>query len=367
MQPRISGERLMKNPSSGALTVVGSTRNVAGEPTRASATGMALLDREFRLAWINACASGHLGIAPQAAGTRPCLPADLPLGAYLAAGDFASPLKLETSQGLAISIEILPFSNSDWLLLSRDTTRKEQLDAMRRDFVADTSHELRAPLCVLGGLVETMSELELDPEHSEKYLQLMDAQCKRMRSIVDGLLELSAIEGMPCASCTEKVNVASLLARLRAEAEVLSAGRHTILLQAESGFDLFGNERDITSALGNLVSNAVRYTQPGGEVRILWHASAKGGEFAVEDTGAGIEAKHIPLLTERFYRVQPGSGMRRQPGGAGLGLAIVKAALSRQQATLEITSEAGKGSRFVARFPAHRLAARSASVATLAA
>ena len=365
--PQVAGERIMKNPSSGALTVVGSSRHVTGDPTRASTTGMAILDREYRLAWINACASGHLGIAPQAAGTRPCLPGDSPLGAYLAAGDFKSPLRLETSQGLVISIEILPFSDSDWLLLSRDITRSEQLDVMRRDFVADTSHELRAPLCVLSGLVETMSELEPDPEQSEKYLQLMDAQCKRMRSIVDGLLELSSIEGKPAPSHAEKVNVASLLARLRAEAEVLSAGRHTIVLQADSGFDLLGSERDITSALGNLVSNAVRYTQPGGEVRILWHASAKGGEIVVQDTGVGIEAKHLPLLTERFYRVQPGSGMRCKQGGAGLGLAIVKTALSRHQATLEIASEAGKGSRFVARFPAHRLAARGVSVATLAA
>jgi len=358
----------MKNPSSGALTVVGSTRHFAGAPTRASATGMALLDPEYRLVWINACASGHLGMAPQAAGTRPCLPADSPLGAYLAAGDFASPLRLETSQGLVISIEILPFSDSDWLLLSRDITSKERLDATSRAFVADTSHELRAPLCVLTGLVETMSELEPGPEQSEKYLQLMDAQCKRMRSIVEGLLELSAIEGMRSPSRTDRVNVASLLARLRAEAEVLSAGRHTVVLQAESGFDLLGSERDITSALGNLVSNAVRYTQPGGEIRILWHASSKGGEFVVEDTGVGIDAKHIPLLTERFYRVPSGSGgMRCKQGGAGLGLAIVKAALSRHQATLEITSEAGKGSRFAARFPAHRLAARSANVATLAA
>ncbi len=158
------------------------------------------------------------------------------------------------------------------------------------------------------------------------------------------------------------------LARLRAEAEVLSGGRHTVVLNAQPGFDLLGAERDITSALGNLVANAIRYTQPGGEVRILWQVSAKGGEFIVEDTGIGIEAKHIPLLTERFYRVQKrGAQSRRGTGGAGLGLAIVKAVLSRHQAVLEISSEAGKGSRFVARFPLQRVAASRLGIASLAA
>jgi two-component system phosphate regulon sensor histidine kinase PhoR len=232
-------------------------------------------------------------------------------------------------------------------------------EALRRDFVADTSHELRAPLCVLTGLIETMSELDMDPTRSHEYLDLMAEQCKRMRNIVDGLLELSAIEAMPDPGQGERIDMAALLARLRAEAGVLSGGRHSILVDAEAGYDLLGSERDVVSALGNLVANAVRYTQPGGEIRIVWKASRQGGEFAVEDTGVGIEAKHIPMLTERFYRVRPENGAASHAGrrgaGAGLGLAIVKAALARHQAALDIASEAGKGSRFIARFPAHRV------------
>jgi two-component system phosphate regulon sensor histidine kinase PhoR len=243
-------------------------------------------------------------------------------------------------------------------------------EAVRRDFVADTAHELRAPLCVLGGLIETMSELDIDPSRSQQYLDLMAQQCKRMRNIVDGLLELSALEAMPEPGEGERIGVSALLARLRAEAEVLSGGRHQIILDVQPGYDLLGIERDITSALGNLVANAVRYTQPGGEIRIVWKASPRGGEFAVQDTGVGIEQKHIAMLTERFYRVQKAvsEAGRRGAGGAGLGLAIVKAALARHQGSLEIVSEAGKGSRFIARFPAHRVVqVASQQVAILAA
>ena len=351
-----------------ALSVVGSHKNheaLLEPPRRAGATGMAVLDRDYRVIWCNSCAQAHLGIA--ANGARQGLCGDSQLGAYLAAGEFSKPLQLG---GVLLAIELLSFIDSQWLLLSRDVSASAKLEAMRRDFVADTSHELRAPLCVLTGLVETMSELGPDPAREQEYLDLMGEQCKRMRNIVDGLLELSALEGAPEAHLEERINVTSLLSRLRAEAEVLSGGRHRIALDAQPGFDLLGTERDITSALSNLVANAIRYTQPGGEVRIVWHASSRGAEFIVEDTGVGIDAKHLPLLTERFYRVQKASHGRRGTGGAGLGLAIVKAALTKHQAALEISSEAGKGSRFIARFPAHRVtlsACASSPVSSLAA
>lgn len=227
-----------------------------------------------------------------------------------------------------------------------------------RDLIADTSHELRVPLTVMGGLIETLSELDLDADRSRQYLDLMAVQCKRMRNIVEGLLELSSLEARAEPGPGQRIDVTTLAARLKAEAEVLSGRRHAIVSDLATGHDLMGDECDITSALGNLVANAVRYTPAGGEIRLVWRATARGGEFSVEDTGVGIDEKHIPLLTERFYRVQqtaPGGGTRTA-GGAGLGLAIVKAALARHQATLEIRSQAGKGSRFTARFPAARIA-----------
>src|SRR6185369_6658737 len=129
--------------------------------------------------------------------------------------EFSQPLRLATAQGGVLLVEVLPFIDSDWLLLSRDATAAERVEAMRRDFVADTSHELRAPLSVMAGLLETVTELDLDPERARAYLDLMAEQCKRMRNIVDGLLELSALEGSPEPGHEQRVDVTALLARLR--------------------------------------------------------------------------------------------------------------------------------------------------------
>ena len=118
--------------------------------------------------------------------------------------------------------------------------------------------------------------------------------------------------------------------------------------------DLLGIETELASAFGNLVSNAIRYTPAGGTVTLAWREGPDGARFTVEDTGIGIEAEHLPRLTERFYRVD--RSRSRETGGTGLGLAIAKHALARHDAVLEIQSEPGKGSRFTARFPARRIA-----------
>jgi two-component system phosphate regulon sensor histidine kinase PhoR len=174
-----------------------------------------------------------------------------------------------------------------------------------------------------------------------------------MQRIVDDLLALSALESSPEPSLEERVDMQGVLARVKADADALSGGRHHITLVATEGYDVAGAESEIASAFGNLASNAVRYTPPGGSVNLAWRASSAGAEFVVEDTGIGIEPQHIARLTERFYRVD--RGRSRETGGTGLGLAIVKHALARHQAVLEIQSEPGKGSRFAARFPARRV------------
>jgi signal transduction histidine kinase len=232
--------------------------------------------------------------------------------------------------------------------------RAARLEAVRRECIANASHELRTPLTVLVGFLETVREFKLDPRLSRDCLDRMEEQCKRMQRIIEDLLQLSTLESA-AEPPNERINVTRLLARIRTEAEVLSAGRHRIELKAEAGFDLLGAESEIASVFGNLLSNAIRYTAPGGVVRLVWRASPAGAEFAVEDTGIGIEKDHIPRLTERFYRVD--RECSRHTGGTGLGLAIVKNALNRHQAGLDIESEPGKGSRFTARFPAHRVKA----------
>jgi two-component system phosphate regulon sensor histidine kinase PhoR len=147
--------------------------------------------------------------------------------------------------------------------------------------------------------------------------------------------------------------MAGLVERLGAEARALSGGRHRIEVESDANADLLGSEKELASAFGNLVSNAIRYTPEGGLVRLVWHRTPDGAEFGVEDSGIGIAPEHIPRLTERFYRVD--RGRSRESGGTGLGLAIVKHALARHGAALDIRSAPGKGSRFGARFSGPRV------------
>jgi two-component system, OmpR family, phosphate regulon sensor histidine kinase PhoR len=185
---------------------------------------------------------------------------------------------------------------------------------------------------------------------------MMQEQSARMQRIIEDLLTLSALDSAPPASGEVRVPVRPLVERLKADAEALSKGKHTLRMQVDTDHDLLGIESELASAFGNLVSNAIRYTPAGGTVTLAWRESAEGARFSVEDTGIGIEAEHIPRLTERFYRVD--RSRSRETGGTGLGLAIAKHALARHDATLEVESQPGKGSRFSARFPARRLASK---------
>lgn len=318
--------------------------------------GIVLLDGEFRIQFCNKTAERLLGI--DAATDRGATIANIVRQPgfidYLAKGDFSRPLILRLDRYFerVLSLDLILYADNHWLLQVKDITQTDRLDSMRRDFVANVSHELRTPLTVLSGFVETLQEIELDADSRRHYLQLMGEQSQRMQSIIQDLLTLSAIESAPPPE-DQLVDMTSLVDKLYRDAIALSAGRHDIHLDSAGQGDLLGAEPELVSALANLVSNAIRYTPAGGTITLIWRISAEGAEFAVQDTGIGIDAKHIPRLTERFYRVD--RGRSRDAGGTGLGLAIVKHALNRHQASLEITSEPGEGSRFAARFPASRV------------
>ncbi len=273
---------------------------------------------------------------------------------YLAAADFSRPLILRLDRYFerVLSLYMIVYAEDCWLLQVKDVTQTDKLDRMRRDFVANVSHELRTPLTVLSGFVETLLEIDVDREDRLRYLALMGEQSARMQSIVQDLLTLSSIESAPPPE-DELVDMTHLVGKLHRDAEALSAGRHEISVEIDGEGDLCGNDSELVSAFANLVSNAVRYTPSGGRITLFWRISAAGAEFAVQDSGIGIDPQHIPRLTERFYRVD--RGRSRDAGGTGLGLAIVKHSLSRHQAHLEITSQPGVGSRFAAVFPASRI------------
>jgi two-component system phosphate regulon sensor histidine kinase PhoR len=274
---------------------------------------------------------------------------------YLTNGDFSEPVVVESQReaGMTLSIQIVPFGMEEKLLMSRDITRLEAVARLRRDFIANVSHELKTPLTVLTGFLETLADMRLESRQRQRYLALMAEQAQNMQRLVDDLLTLSALESEHRVLLEAKFAIVPLLLQISADAKALSAGRHEITLDIRDQANVLGSRDELASAFGNLVSNAVRYTPDGGRIALDWRVTADGAEFSVADTGIGIAAEHVPRLTERFYRVD--RSRSRATGGTGLGLAIVKHVLIRHQAELVIDSAPAQGSRFTVWLPAKRV------------
>ena len=250
------------------------------------------------------------------------------------------------------------------LLIVRDVTSEARLESMRRDFVANASHELRSPLTVVRGYLDTLADDPVLDEGWREPVREMQRQSERMHGIVSDLLELSRLEAGSSEAEREPIDVAGLLALMRKEVLARPDRPAQFDLQLESDALLLGAEPELHSIFQNLIMNAVKYTPSAGRVSVRYWTDGLGGHVAVTDTGIGIPAAHIPRLTERFYRVD--AGRSRKLGGSGLGLAIVKHALQRHGAQLEITSEEGKGSTFTCHFPPARVQHRASPAAGVA-
>jgi two-component system phosphate regulon sensor histidine kinase PhoR len=261
--------------------------------------------------------------------------------------------------GVTLSMQVVPFGIEERLLISRNISQLEVVARMRRDFIANVSHELKTPLTVVSGFLETLQDAELPPR-VKRSVDLMSEQARSMERLVDDLLTLSSLESEQNPPQEAPFAALPLLRELAAEAEALSGGRHAIALDVRDPAIVTASRAELASAFGNLVSNAVRYTPAGGSIDLRWRIGAGGaGEFSVVDSGIGIGPEHIPRLTERFYRVD--RSRSRATGGTGLGLAIVKHVLLRHQAELAIASDPGVGSTFTVRLPAVRVVRAAAA------
>ena len=328
------------------------------EATRSLPDGVVILDPDNRIVWLNAAAQRLLGLSPQRDLGQFVLYLlrNSRFAEWLSSEDLARTLTLESpsSRGQTLALQIVPLPRRQRMLVARDVTELARVEAMRRDFIANVSHELRTPVTVILGFLEAFEDMpDTEPAEFRKHIPLMREQSDRIRRLVDDLLALAKLESEPEAK-DETVDIPALARRLVGEAETLSQGRHRISLELATQARLIGNGQELYSALANLVTNAVRYTPEGGQIRVIWRLLESGGaSFAVVDTGEGIEEQHIPRLTERFYRVD--RGRSRASGGTGLGLAIVKHVLQRHQARLKVESSVGKGSTFCAHFPVERV------------
>jgi two-component system phosphate regulon sensor histidine kinase PhoR len=329
-------------------------RSIAAMPD-----GVVVLGAQQEILWFNRRASELLGL-------RRKLDYGLRIGSLLRQPEFhrylardevhSQPITVRIERPLEryLSLQPVPYGAGQRLLIVRDVTRQIRLEEMRRDFVANASHELRSPLTVICGYLETLAaEPHLDPALVEQ-VQEMQRQARRMTGIVSDLLELSRLESLEGEAAGDHIDMAALAAQLHKDAMARSGPHAAVIAEIESQQGLRGDPEMIHSALWNLIDNASKYTPPSGTVTLSWRVDRAGGHFSVRDTGIGIPSQHIPRLTERFYRVDPGRA--RATGGSGLGLAIVKHVLQRHGASLEVVSEEGRGSEFICHFPPQRIA-----------
>jgi two-component system phosphate regulon sensor histidine kinase PhoR len=328
---------------------------------RALPDGVVILDREYRIEWANPTAERHFSIDARRDLGQPVtnFVRHPDFVAYLEKADFREPVSLHSPRSDAVlQLRLIEFGEERKLLNSRDITAQERLETMRRDFVANVSHELKTPVTVLSGFVETLGDesMQASGAQRKRYLGLMAEQARRMQRLIEDLLTLSALESSTAPEDEQAIEVQPFVEKLAEEARALSGNRHKVGVRVAGNCRLAGSAKELHSAFSNLVSNAVRYTPEGGAVTLFWRLEGARGVFGVEDTGIGVEPRHIPRLTERFYRVD--QGRSRDTGGTGLGLAIVKHVLTRHQASLEVESEPGRGSVFRAVFPAQRITPR---------
>ncbi|UVL64402.1 phosphate regulon sensor histidine kinase PhoR [Pseudomonas sp. B21-032] len=335
------------------------------ESTAALKDAVIMLDSDGNLEWWNRAAETLLGLkTPQDSGQPVTNLVRHPrFKEYFEQENYLEPLEIPSpiNDRMRVQLHITRYGNNEHLMLVRDVTRIHQLEQMRKDFVANVSHELRTPLTVIAGYLETLLDNveEVNPRWV-RALQQMQQQGGRMQTLLNDLLLLAKLEATDYPSDNQPVAVETLLQSIKGDAQALSGQRNQrISLEAQPGIRLKGSEAELRSAFSNLVFNAVKYTQDEGQIRIRWWADEQGAHLSVQDSGIGIDPKHLPRLTERFYRVD--SSRASNTGGTGLGLAIVKHVLLRHRARLEISSVPGHGSTFTCHFAPVQIASRQAS------
>jgi len=317
--------------------------------------GVVLLSAGREILWFNRMAAQLLGLRRKA-------DRGMPIENLVRQPEFSQYLQRQGgSAGVVIRMQggerslwlvVIP-AGGRLLMLVRDVTREALVEQMRKDFVANASHELRSPLTVISGYLDQLGdEGGLGPEWREPIAD-MRRQAGRMGEILGDLLELSRLEAGADEAPMQPVDVAGLLEQLVRQARTDAAPVPNFTLEIEAGCGLLGSERELTSIASNLISNAVKYTPASGTITVRWTCGDAGARLSVADTGIGIAAEHLPRLTERFYRVD--RARARASGGSGLGLSIVKHGLQRHGGRLEITSAEGRGSTFTAHFPAQRV------------
>ena len=305
-----------------------------------------IINSDSRLVWCNDAAEYLLGIRFDDEEGKPL--SDVVRGKslkrYMRHENFQKPLRVKPGPDpeFCLQFEFSRFGVDDRLVFVKDVTEQDKLERMRRDFVGNVSHELRTPLTVIKGYIETLQSLVEDSDITlQKSLGSMNVQASRMERLITDLLWLSRIENVEGERKEDQINMVEVLSDLREGMKAAWPDRE-IQLVITTDQQILGSAIELRSAVSNLLVSALKYSE--GLVTLSWSETVVGPALAVEDSGAGIDAKHIPRLTERFYRVD--KSRSQATGGTGLGLAIVKHVAVSHEAKLFVDSEVGRGSCF---------------------
>lgn len=234
-----------------------------------------------------------------------------------------------------------------------DYTKLRQLESMRRDFVANVSHELKTPLTSIKGFVETILDGAIeDRETTRKFMTIIYQEAERLNHLIHDLLDISKLESGKMEVKQIEVRVKPLVEEVLLSLENRARDKNLILEKQIQDVTIHGDEDLLREVIINLLDNAIKYTPEGGTIRVVSEETPEGLSFYVEDTGIGIPKEHISRIFERFYRVD--KGRSREMGGTGLGLSIVKHIIERHGGKVTVTSEFGKGSKFLFVIPRNR-------------
>lgn len=327
------------------------------EALQASPNGVILMDASDQIDWCNDTAAAHFGLDPQRDLRQHAvhLIRNPEFFGYMGAKRFDEPLLMRRNGArgsLLLSVQVISYGDGKKLLLSRDVTQVERTEAMRRDFVANVSHELKTPLTVVRGYAETLLKDEPAPDVRRGFLETMLANARRMQQLIDDLLDLSRIESgawrpEPAEVALEPL-VAEVWAELRERAEAAGLTFRTAV--APEAATVRADPEALRQVLSNLLDNAVHYTGAGGSIEVRAARDAAAVRIEVADTGVGIPGEHLPRIFERFYRVDPARS--RELGGTGLGLAIVKHVVEAHGGRALAESRLGAGTTIRIEFPA---------------
>lgn len=317
-----------------------------------------LISEDNRVTWFNEQAAGLLNLQDGEDLGIPLgnLMRDPGFFSYIEGGNFSEPTLIPApgNRTAWIEVAVTEYEHGDKILVMKDVTRMQRLEQMRSDFIANLSHELRTPLTVLRGYIETLLLQSSLSNSTKQIYDEMSNQSERMARLLTDLATLSKLESKDASRTPAPVDISALLHRIINDAYQLSSfDDHVFSADIESDLCLTAVENELYSAFSNLVFNAVRHTPAGTKIQIKAKAGEKTVLVEIKDNGPGIETKHLPRITERFYRadISRNSGT----GGTGLGLAIVKHAINAQNGQLDIQSTLGKGACFSCLFPISQL------------